>query len=58
MGCRSGSSCWGEPWSEQQLLAMAYAFEQLAGHRVPPPLFEPQSATESSDEEVLEPDAG
>jgi Asp-tRNA(Asn)/Glu-tRNA(Gln) amidotransferase A subunit family amidase len=41
-GLPVGIELLGRAWSEQDLLAMAYAFEQLAGHRVPPPLFEPQ----------------
>ncbi len=41
-GLPVGLELLGRAWSEPELLAMAYAFEQLAGHRVPPPLFAPQ----------------
>ena len=37
-GMPVGLELLGKPWSEQMLLAMAYAFEQGAGHRQPPGL--------------------
>ena len=41
-GLPVGLELLGKAWSESQLLAMAYAFEQLAKHRVPPALFGPR----------------
>ena len=41
-GLPVGIELLGRAWSEPELLAMAYAFEQLAGHRVPPPLLGPE----------------
>jgi Asp-tRNA(Asn)/Glu-tRNA(Gln) amidotransferase A subunit family amidase len=40
-GLPVGLELLGRAWSESELLAMAYAFEQVAGHRVPPPLLGP-----------------
>ena len=40
-GLPVGLELLGRAWSEPELLAMAYAFDQLAGHRVPPPLLMP-----------------
>jgi Asp-tRNA(Asn)/Glu-tRNA(Gln) amidotransferase A subunit family amidase len=37
-GLPVGLELLGKPWSEEMLLAMAYAFEQGAGHRQPPGL--------------------
>jgi Asp-tRNA(Asn)/Glu-tRNA(Gln) amidotransferase A subunit family amidase len=44
-GLPIGIELLGRAWSEPELLAMAYAFEQLAGHRLPPPLLGPRSQT-------------
>jgi Asp-tRNA(Asn)/Glu-tRNA(Gln) amidotransferase A subunit family amidase len=41
-GLPVGLELLGRAWAEPELLAMAYAFEQLAGHRIPPPLFGPR----------------
>lgn len=40
-GLPVGLELLGRAWSESDLLAMAFAFEQLAGHRAPPPLLLP-----------------
>jgi Asp-tRNA(Asn)/Glu-tRNA(Gln) amidotransferase A subunit family amidase len=37
-GLPVGLELLGRAWSESELLAMAYAFEQLTRHRRPPPL--------------------
>ncbi len=42
-GLPVGLELLGRAWSESELLAMAYAFEQLTGHRMPPPLLDPKS---------------
>ena len=40
-GLPVGLELLGRPWSESDLLAMAYAFERLTKHRRPPPLLDP-----------------
>jgi Asp-tRNA(Asn)/Glu-tRNA(Gln) amidotransferase A subunit family amidase len=46
-GLPVGLELLGRAWSEADLLAMAYAFEQLTRHRRPPPLLDPDySGTE------------
>lgn len=44
-GLPVGLELLGRAWSEPELLAMAYAFEQVARHRLPPPLFGPRINT-------------
>ena len=53
-GLPVGLELLGQPWSEPTLLAMAYAFEQVAGHRVPPPIFGPQDDSDSAGNTELE----
>lgn len=50
-GLPVGLELLGRAWSEPELLAMAYAFEQLARHRRPPPLLAPQDAVREMSEE-------
>lgn len=47
-GLPVGLELLGPAWSEPLLLAMAYAFEQIAAHRTPPALLAPRDDLESN----------
>ncbi len=51
-GLPVGLELLGRAWSEADLLAMAYAFEQVADHRQPPPLLAPPEETGPGPESI------
>lgn len=53
-GLPVGLELLGRAWSEAELLGMAYAFEQLAEHRVPPPLLAPGYGTARGSQPIEE----